>query len=91
MRHHAHEKYRLNSVFIVCLCNNNCRKSDPQKRLSRWKMGMTLLPIVWTDLLKAFIHRGGLFVVDMVSPLILRLMFIIFVLKYFFIEVELFH
>ena len=53
--------------------NNNCRKSDPHKRLSRWKMGMALLPIVWTDLLKAFIHRGGLFVVDMVSPLILRL------------------
>ena len=50
------------------------RKADPTKNLSRWKLVLVLMPVMWIDLLEAIMYRAVDLFMELASPLLLRLL-----------------
>ena len=47
-------------------------KTDPNRNLSRWRLMIVLVPVVWIDALKATVHRTVDLATELSLPLLLR-------------------
>ena len=60
----------LKLISMICLH----RKANPTKNLSRWKLVLVLMPVMWIDLLEAIMYRAVDLFMELAGPLLLRLL-----------------